>query len=673
MRRFTILPFLIMAIPLIDVVTSLNERLHFLPFSLGAIIKTIFLIAGIIILIIYSLKNKNKNYLLAGSLVLIYYVLHLFVSGALESNKTLLLDTQTILKYFSLPIFSLSLYILYKNNSRNTKNLPIAILVSAIIYSVFIIIPTILSLNYPSYGYTREGSTGWYYAANELGPILLLHLFAILQISKQKSKKLLCFIASLLCVSSVVLLETKTAIFSLIIIIIVDFIVSTINFNKKACLNRLFLLLFSVLMLFYTQTFSKTISPLLAKLQTTTSTVSVNTNDNPQPTLSNDNNKIISTVPVKKDIKENLLKKIFSKADTLMSHRLTTTRKIYSENNLQLKHLLFGKTEITLSGENRTAEIDCVDILLRLGFLGFIIYLAAIIVFFKQFFRSSPRDYIFKEYIFFFALIAILSTLAGHILTSPSVCFYLSLIALLPMRTAKNKTKIPKIIHYVWVGNAKKTRTIKRCIKSWKKYLVGYRIIEWNEKNFKINQHPFLKAAYRAKKWAFVSDYIRAFVIYHEGGIYLDTDVLLLDNFDALLNNDAFVGFENKNHPFTAAFGAKKKHPFVKKMLDYYDNLKTYDFDFSSNNTISVSNILTSEYQCIKNNQFQILKDGIAVYPDTVLCNPSKDSISIHIFTGTWLKEKKTFKNKLIVFIKSHLHSKLAAELYRKNFSRSKK
>ena len=130
---------------------------------------------------------------------------------------------------------------------------------------------------------------------------------------------------------------------------------------------------------------------------------------------------------------------------------------------------------------------------------------------------------------------------------------------------------IPKIIHYIWVGGKEKPVDIKRCMATWKKHLEGYKVIEWNESNFDIEQHPFVKAAYEAKKWAYVSDYIRAYAIYNYGGIYLDTDILLLDNFDDFLNHRAFVGFENPNYPFTAAFGAEKGHPLVKDMLDYYD------------------------------------------------------------------------------------------------------
>ncbi len=76
---------------------------------------------------------------------------------------------------------------------------------------------------------------------------------------------------------------------------------------------------------------------------------------------------------------------------------------------------------------------------------------------------------------------------------------------------------IPKKIHYVWVGGKEKPSKIKKCMKTWGNYLKDYEIIEWNENNFDINSHPFVKAAYDAQKWAFVSDYIRAYVIYTYG------------------------------------------------------------------------------------------------------------------------------------------------------------
>lgn len=229
---------------------------------------------------------------------------------------------------------------------------------------------------------------------------------------------------------------------------------------------------------------------------------------------------------------------------------------------------------------------------------------------------------------------------------------------------------IPKKIHYVWVGGNEKNNTIKQCMKTWGKHLEGYEVIEWNENNFDIDSHPFVKAAYKAKKWAYVSDYIRAYVIYKYGGIYLDTDILVLDNFDRFLNNRAFVGFENPQYPFTAVFGAEPGHSLVKDMIEYYDRLDEYKFDFEKNNTISVSDLLIKKYHCKVGNKFQILDEDIAVYPDTVLCNPSENSISIHVFTGTWLEGKKALARKINVFLKIHVTNKKRAKLFRKYIMR---
>lgn len=228
---------------------------------------------------------------------------------------------------------------------------------------------------------------------------------------------------------------------------------------------------------------------------------------------------------------------------------------------------------------------------------------------------------------------------------------------------------IRKKIHYVWVGGKDKPRDIKKCMKTWRKHLKDYEIIEWNEDNFDINANKFCKEAYDAKKWAYVSDYIRAHVIYHHGGIYLDTDVLVLDNFDKFLNHRCFVGYENPSYPFTAVFGAEINHPFVKKILDYYDGIP---FEYNINdemekvNTKIVSDILINDYQCKLGNVYQELADGIVVYPDNILCNPSKDSVSIHVFTGTWIEASKPLARKINKFLKINIKTKFHAHLFDK-------
>lgn len=228
---------------------------------------------------------------------------------------------------------------------------------------------------------------------------------------------------------------------------------------------------------------------------------------------------------------------------------------------------------------------------------------------------------------------------------------------------------IPKIIHYVWVGRNPKSKLIQECIATWKKKLPNYQIIEWNEDNFDIHENSYIEQAYTAKKWAFVSDYIRAKAIYTQGGIYLDTDVRVLDRLDPLLNDKAFIGFENNEYLSAAIFGAEKDHPLMKDILDYYDQ-KNFTFDSNNQlagvNSLSVTEIVTKNYGLKLGNFDQNLSQGLHVYNDGVLCNPSGSSKTIHLFTGTWINGRHSLKQKIVTTLKRHISNPTEAKIYQK-------
>lgn len=228
---------------------------------------------------------------------------------------------------------------------------------------------------------------------------------------------------------------------------------------------------------------------------------------------------------------------------------------------------------------------------------------------------------------------------------------------------------IPKIIHYVWVGRNPKSKLIQECIATWKKKLPNYQIIEWNEDNFDIHENSYIEQAYTAKKWAFVSDYIRAKAIYTQGGIYLDTDVRVLDRLDPLLNDKAFIGFENNEYLSAAIFGAEKGHPLMKDILDYYDQ-KNFTFDSNNQlagvNSLSVTEIVTKNYGLKLGNFDQNLSQGLHVYNDGVLCNPSGSSKTIHLFTGTWMNGRHSLKQKIVTTLKRHISNPTEAKIYQK-------
>ena len=116
---------------------------------------------------------------------------------------------------------------------------------------------------------------------------------------------------------------------------------------------------------------------------------------------------------------------------------------------------------------------------------------------------------------------------------------------------------IPRKIHYFWFGGNEKPAKVKKCINSWKKYCPDYELVEWNESNFDVHCMPFVEQAYNAKKYAFVSDVARLIVVYEQGGIYMDTDVEVIKPLDDLLENKAYMSFENNENVNTGqGFGA---------------------------------------------------------------------------------------------------------------------
>lgn len=195
---------------------------------------------------------------------------------------------------------------------------------------------------------------------------------------------------------------------------------------------------------------------------------------------------------------------------------------------------------------------------------------------------------------------------------------------------------IPKTIHYCWFGKNKKSNLIEMCIQSWKFHLPDYNIIEWNEDNFDIKMNAFVSEAYEKRKWAFVSDYVRAYALFNFGGIYLDTDVEIRHNLDFFLQHDAFTGFEEVGFPFTALWGAKKKHNWAKMIIDYYDDLEMFT---NRTNTRIVSDFLIDFYKADPNkDEIQNLQDGICIYPSNYFCLNIDKNYAVHHFEGSWLE-----------------------------------
>lgn len=232
---------------------------------------------------------------------------------------------------------------------------------------------------------------------------------------------------------------------------------------------------------------------------------------------------------------------------------------------------------------------------------------------------------------------------------------------------------IPKVIHYCWFGKGKMPKLAEKCLNSWKKFCPDYKIVCWNEENFDVTENRYAREAYEAKKWAFVSDYVRLKVLYNEGGIYLDTDVELIKPLDDLICDRGYMGFDDNGVISTGlGFACEKGNELVGKLLKDYEDIPFVLPDGSFDITpCPIRNTKTMENLGFDTSCKDQIFMGIHMLPEDYLCPMkyytgkkviTKNTYSIHHFCASWTS--KTSKRTL--FIKRIIGVKLYDKLYGK-------
>lgn len=240
---------------------------------------------------------------------------------------------------------------------------------------------------------------------------------------------------------------------------------------------------------------------------------------------------------------------------------------------------------------------------------------------------------------------------------------------------------IPKVIHYVWLGNQKKPKLLIKCQKSWLKHLKDYEFMEWNINN--IPHNKWVDEALSVKKWAFVADYVRLYALYNYGGIYLDTDVFVKRDFSSILNASFVSAIEYNELKFkqnnqeellncqyekkdknsiiqgltiqSAFLASEKNNPVFHNMLKYYEtnsfllDNKSYNYKYLAPDVIAIN---LEPYGFIYKNVDQKIKiddthDGV-IFNSSIISSgiaaDTKDSYAVHMYSGTWKDYTKVQK-----------------------------
>lgn len=212
---------------------------------------------------------------------------------------------------------------------------------------------------------------------------------------------------------------------------------------------------------------------------------------------------------------------------------------------------------------------------------------------------------------------------------------------------------IPRTIHYCWFGHGEMPQLAKDCIASWHKFMPDWEYKLWSEENFDVNSTPYTAEAYEAKRYAFVTDYVRLYAMKTDGGVYMDTDVEILKPLDDLLHLKAFTGYEGSKHkpPVTGLMASEAGGEWVTEQLNAYNGLhflrKDGTLDITTNTQRITAIMKADGFVC--DGQKRQYKD-LTVFPSEYFCPHqttgeyllTENTYCNHHFMGSWNDKKDT-------------------------------
>ena len=217
---------------------------------------------------------------------------------------------------------------------------------------------------------------------------------------------------------------------------------------------------------------------------------------------------------------------------------------------------------------------------------------------------------------------------------------------------------IPKVIHYCWFGRNPLPKMAVKCIESWRKYLPDYEIKEWNEDNFDVSLIPYTRDAYADRKYAFVSDFARFWILYRYGGVYFDTDVEVIKPMDDIIGRGPFMGLEIAGPDGKIAPGlglaAESGDPVYYEIIKGFTCLD-YHLPDGSRNPYTMIPMVTDMMRARGLTGTEEIQnvDGIDIYaPDyfnplddaTGRLRKTENTRTIHWFMKSWLPEERPIK-----------------------------
>lgn len=394
--------------PVLDIVTAVSINKFNINLTISSIVRLLFLVFSVIyLLFIDNTKNKKRNITFL-IMFLIYLILFVVTTIIYKDINAINYEIKNTLNTFYFPIILITFIDIFEqyNLKFKLKN----IIYIYLIYIVFVIIPNLTHTGFLSYSHSKLGSVGWFLSANAVGNILSFLLpFMIIYLIKNKSNifiKILIIISVLYVFAS---MGTKVPILSLVICFIGTFLYFVIKWIKEKKVKSIIISMVSLLII--------VISSIMIIPKTT----------------------FYKNIEIHKNyLGFNSYFDVLTNYELIdhfiFSQRLTflnNTHNNYKDSNLPEKVLGIGYIENYGTDEVsiKTIEIDYFEIFYRNGIIGVVLYLYIIFPISMEIIKKIKGYSLIKtEYKISIILILLLALFSGHILVTPAVSIFVSLV-----------------------------------------------------------------------------------------------------------------------------------------------------------------------------------------------------------------------------------------------------
>ncbi|MCH9631322.1 MAG: hypothetical protein S4CHLAM37_13440 [Chlamydiia bacterium] len=236
-----------------------------------------------------------------------------------------------------------------------------------------------------------------------------------------------------------------------------------------------------------------------------------------------------------------------------------------------------------------------------------------------------------------------------------------------------NAEKIPKQLHFIWVGPKDFPSTSVKNVVSWIEKNPGFQVFFWSDRERPLPHKDIQMKSVHDFKWSFLeefyndsnnyaekADLLRYEILYQLGGIYVDHDVECYKSFNNFSNSyDFFCALEPPHTPIGSTaieacnnlIGSSPSHPILKKSIELSKaDWEFYKNTFPGNDVLSVTKrvyfrTFRAFAEAVKSLAFDPKYTNI-VFPAGYF-NKIEDKFGLyahHFYEGTWFESETKFE-----------------------------